>query len=71
MRNLSQHYISIGCDLAVISGTVRELKLYRRLGFQPFAERVGTEIASYQPMYLTLYSFNRQSSALRSMAQRR
>ncbi|GKV70457.1 acetyltransferase [Sporosarcina sp. NCCP-2716] len=42
-----------GYDAAVISGTVRELKLYRRLGFVPFAEPVGTEEARYVPMILT------------------
>lgn len=68
MTSLSRHYISQGCDLAVISGTVRELKLYRRLGFEPFAERVGTADASYQPMYLTLDAFNRYASIRRSTA---
>lgn len=41
-------------DLAVISATTRQLKLYRHLGFVAFAERVGTEQARYQPMYLDL-----------------
>ncbi len=68
MTSLSRHYTSLGCDLAVISGTVRELKLYRRLGFEPFAEPVGTHDASYQPMYLTLDAFTRQASPRRSSA---
>ncbi len=46
-----------GYDAAVISGTVRELKLYRRLGFVPFAEPVGTEGAMYVPMILTPDSY--------------
>jgi hypothetical protein len=57
MSMLSRHYIERGCDLAVISGTVRELRLYRHLGFEPFAQRVGSEVAAYQPMYLTLEAF--------------
>lgn len=40
-------------DLAIISGTVRQLKLYKQMGFLPFARLVGTEEALYQPMYLT------------------
>ena len=42
-----------GYDAAVISGTVRELKLYGQLGFVPFAEKTGTAEASYVPMILT------------------
>jgi hypothetical protein len=62
---LSRHYIPLGCDLVVISGTVRELKLYRHLGFAPFAEPVGPSDASYQPMYLTLDAFARQAQRRR------
>jgi len=43
--------------LAVISGTVRQQKLYRHLGFVPFGPLVGPPEAQYQPMYLTLESF--------------
>jgi predicted N-acetyltransferase YhbS len=64
----SRHYISRGFDLAVISGTVRELKLYSHLGFESFAELVGTTDASYQPMYLTLDAFTRQVSILHGAA---
>jgi predicted N-acetyltransferase YhbS len=42
MTFLSRHFMAQGCDLALISGTVRELKLYRHLGFEPFGECVGT-----------------------------
>ena len=60
LRFLSSHYIAQGCDLAVISGTVRELDLYRHLGFEPFAGLTGTADARYQPMYLTLEAFARR-----------
>jgi aspartate aminotransferase-like enzyme len=40
-------------DLALISGTVRQLKLYRNMGFVPFGPLVGKGEASYQPMYLS------------------
>jgi predicted N-acetyltransferase YhbS len=62
VEHLSKHFMTLGCDLAVISGTVRQLKLYRHLGFEPFGSRVGTEAASYQPMYLTLEAFTRSFS---------
>lgn len=54
VRRATQHLLGQGFDLAVISGTVRQLKLYGHLGFKPFGPRVGTPEAEYQPMYLTL-----------------
>ncbi|NHN33386.1 aminotransferase class V-fold PLP-dependent enzyme [Paenibacillus agricola] len=50
-------------DLALISGTTRQLKLYGRLGFVPFAHIVGTAEASYQPMYMTRESFGGSETA--------
>lgn len=58
-----------GYDLAVISGTTRQAKLYRHLGFVPFGPLVGSDNAQYQPMYLTLEAFGQtmeKSAALRS-----
>lgn len=46
--------IKRGHNMAVASGTVRQTRLYSRMGFVPFAEPVGPAEASYQPMYLTL-----------------
>jgi aspartate aminotransferase-like enzyme/GNAT superfamily N-acetyltransferase len=46
--------IKRGHTLAVASGTVRQTRLYQRMGFVPFAGLVGSEEARYQPMYLTL-----------------
>lgn len=43
-----------GYDLAVISGTTRQARLYRRIGFVPFGPLVGTGDAIFQPMLLTL-----------------
>jgi aspartate aminotransferase-like enzyme len=48
-----EHWKRYGYDLAIISGTVRQEKLYRGLGFIPFGPLVGTEDARYQAMYLT------------------
>jgi aspartate aminotransferase-like enzyme/ribosomal protein S18 acetylase RimI-like enzyme len=44
--------IALGFDLAVISGTLRQSRLYRHLGFVPFGPVVGTQEAPYQPMFL-------------------
>ena len=44
-------------DLAVISGTVRQARLYRHLGFTPFAHPVGPPEAQFQPMFLTRERF--------------
>ncbi len=54
---LAQHLRAQGCDLAIISGTVRELRLYRHLGFRPFGPLVGSHKARYQPMVLTLRDY--------------
>ena len=46
-----------GYDLAIISGTLRQAKLYRHLGFEPFGPLVGTPAASFQPMFITIERF--------------
>jgi aspartate aminotransferase-like enzyme len=53
-----------GYDLALISATTRELKLYGHLGFVPFGPRIGTAAAAYQPMMLTLERFERTAQPL-------
>lgn len=42
---------------ALISGTTRQEKLYRHLGFTPFAPPVGPAEAQYIPMFITIESF--------------
>ena len=54
---LANHFRAQGCDLAIISGTVRELRLYSHLGFRPFGPLVGDAKARYQPMFLTLEDY--------------
>src|SRR6478672_3751491 len=61
---LAQHFKDLGFDLAIISGTVRQLRLYKHLGFVPFGPVVGTGEAQFQPMYLTLETFIQMSKAL-------
>lgn len=55
---LARYCLKKGYDATVISGTVRQSKLYDQMGFQPFAQMVGTEDALYQPMYLTEDTFD-------------
>ena len=61
---LAQHFRERGYDLAIISGTLRQQKLYRHLGFVPFGPVVGTGDAQFQPMYVTLENFLQVSRAL-------
>ncbi len=46
-----------GYDLAIISGTTRQTRLYRHLGFEPCGALGGPEEASFQPMSLTFERF--------------
>lgn len=61
---LAQHFKDRGFDLAIISGTLRQLKLYKHLGFIPFGPIVGVGEAQFQPMYLTLETFIQMSKVL-------
>ncbi|WP_342513630.1 aminotransferase class V-fold PLP-dependent enzyme [Sporosarcina sp. FSL K6-1522] len=55
---LVRYCLKVGYDAALISGTVREQKLYGQLGFLPFARLTGTAEAAFQPMYLTKTTFD-------------
>jgi aspartate aminotransferase-like enzyme/GNAT superfamily N-acetyltransferase len=61
MATVARYCRERGCDLAVISGTTRQQKLYKHLGFVPFGPLVGDEDALYQPMYLTLDDYMERS----------
>jgi aspartate aminotransferase-like enzyme len=54
---LWQHGVEKNYDLAIISGTTRQFKLYQHLGFVPFGPVVGGSDAQFQPMYVTLETF--------------
>lgn len=54
IKNLAGYCLGKGFDMAIISGTSRQQKLYGHLGFKVFAEPVGTPEALYYPMYLTV-----------------
>jgi aspartate aminotransferase-like enzyme len=61
---LAQHFRDRGFDLAIISGTVRQIRLYKHLGFVPFGPVVGSGEAQFQPMYLTLETFIEMAKTL-------
>ena len=44
-------------DLALISATTTQQRLYKTLGFKPFGPVVGTNGAKFQPMFLTPGSY--------------
>ncbi|HXS68687.1 MAG TPA: aminotransferase class V-fold PLP-dependent enzyme, partial [Candidatus Polarisedimenticolia bacterium] len=68
---LWQHGIEKGYDLAIISGTTRQFRLYQHLGFVPFGPVVGAGEAQFQPMYVTLETFeNTAREFLRSSPSR-
>lgn len=54
---LTDEFVAAGYDMALISGTLRQARLYRHLGFVAFGPVVGRAPALYQPMYLTLESY--------------
>jgi aspartate aminotransferase-like enzyme/predicted N-acetyltransferase YhbS len=53
LRQAVEYSAARGYDLALISGTTRQQKLYRHLGFQAFGPLVGNSSAQFQPMFLT------------------
>lgn len=66
---LARHVLDRGYDLAVISGTTAQAKLYQYLGFVPFGPLVGTEDALFQPMYMSLEAYNDLKTRSRSFAK--
>src|SRR5438552_9842020 len=59
-----QYCEEMGYTMAIISGTVRQQKLYRHLGFVPFGPLVGNADAPFQPMYLTHELFEENARSL-------
>ena len=60
---LAKYCLRAGYDLALISGTDRQLQLYKHIGFVPFGPPVGSADARFQPMYLTLETFRETGRA--------
>ena len=61
---LAIHCLKKGYEVAIISGTVQQERLYRRLGFEPFGPRVGSAGALYQPMHRELATLKEEFSGL-------
>jgi N-acyl-L-homoserine lactone synthetase len=55
-------------DLAIISGTTRQARLYRALAFQPFGPLTGTGDVQFQPMYLTPSGYEQLHQSTRTFA---
>ncbi|MFS0785737.1 GNAT family N-acetyltransferase [Shouchella sp. 1P09AA] len=53
---LAQQY-----TMALISGTTRQSKLYKKMGFLPFGPLLGQKDAQFQPMFLNEENFSKQS----------
>lgn len=51
LQLLCRHVKTCGIDAGVISGTLRQWKLYQHMGFVPFGPLVGSAEARFQPMY--------------------
>lgn len=64
MKRMSEYCIEQGYDYAVISGTTRQQKLYRHLGFRPFYPQVGKPDAYYIPMGASLEDFRERLGSL-------
>jgi hypothetical protein len=63
MRLLADYCQQQRYDLAIMSGTTQQQKLYRHLGFTPFGPLVGAPGPQFQPMYLTLETGRRKFNA--------
>lgn len=70
-RNLleagAKYGVDHGWDLAVISGTTRQVRLYRNLGFVPFGPLVGEPGTQFQPMYWTFSAFYERLNWLQAL----
>jgi aspartate aminotransferase-like enzyme/GNAT superfamily N-acetyltransferase len=64
---LVSYCLEHGYTIALISGTDRQIRLYKRIGFEPFGPMVGIEGAMFQPMYLTKEKFETTSKAFSKM----
>lgn len=57
VETAAYYVVAKGWDIAVISGTTRQLRLYKNLGFIPFGPLLGEPEAQFQPMYWTVTTF--------------
>lgn len=53
-KRLADYFRENNYNYAIISGTTRQQRLYKHIGFKPFYHLVGNEGALFQPMYITI-----------------
>ncbi|NMH71003.1 aminotransferase class V-fold PLP-dependent enzyme [Bacillus sp. RO3] len=70
-ERLVSYCLKKGYTMALISGTVRQLTLYKRIGFKPFAHMVGEAGAEFQPMYLTRKNFEQSTKAFQRLMMKK
>ncbi|ASK60773.1 aminotransferase [Virgibacillus phasianinus] len=70
-EQLVSYCLEKGYTMALISGTTRQAKLYKHLGFLHFGPLVGTKEAPYQPMYLTKKNFELASRVFQRLLKRK
>ncbi|WP_241536064.1 aminotransferase class V-fold PLP-dependent enzyme [Indiicoccus explosivorum] len=68
---LVSHCLHEGFDTVLISGTDRQTRLYRHMGFRPFGPAVGTDRARFQPMLLTESDFTSAGGLFRQLVEKR
>lgn len=69
LLKLIQYAVDHGSEVAVISGTLHQVKLYEHLGCVAFGPVVGSGEALYQPMYLTAKKFDELRQRSRGFAK--
>ncbi len=67
MEMIAQYAVTRGHDMALISGTTRQQRFYKHLGFATFGPIVGSADALFQPMYLTVGAAMRQTPWVKSL----
>jgi hypothetical protein len=50
---LLKYVLNQNCDIGLISGIIKQERLYKHIGFVPFAKIIGNEDAKFQPMFIT------------------
>jgi len=70
LEMIGQYGIERQHDLALISGTTRQIRLYKHLGFVPFGPLVGSQGVMFQPMYLTLEAAYRHTPWVQALKDR-
>lgn len=64
LEKLASLCLELEYNLAIISGIVRQQKLYHHLGFVPFGPLLGDGEVQFQPMYLTMEAFREKGQMI-------